>query len=332
MKTPFTKQWNPVSGCTPEFLGCANCTAQRTSKSLAGRFGYSKLNPFDVTQHAGKLQQPLSWKKPQRVEVCSMGDLFNPKVTKEYIASVFAVMAACPQHSFLVSTRSVERAKEWFAWVYAREADGRELFPHDTPSWRIWQMLRSYAGKAGCSLPEHHGGKWPLPNVWLGTSVENQENADIQLPVLNKIPAVGHFVQVSPLINAVDLKANVWKLDWVICSGELGKYARPMHPYWVDWLQEQCGVAKVPFFFTSWGEWGLRSSGKNPDDKGVGVRLSFDGKHSSSDEPAFGVPGCGNGKEDVWLGRVGAKNTRSLLGEPACQEIPARLVCYAGGA
>src|SRR3990170_4343202 len=104
-----TKSWNPITGCTKVSAGCQNCYAKRMAKRLAGRYGYPKDNPFAVTPHPERLQEPLSWKKPQRIFVCSMGDLFHEAVSFSFVRRVLDIVDSCPQHTFLFLTKRPER-------------------------------------------------------------------------------------------------------------------------------------------------------------------------------------------------------------------------------
>lgn len=159
------KTWNPVSGCTPISPGCAHCYAKRMAQRLAGRCGYPEApHEFDVTLHPEKVGDPLRWKKPTRVFVCSMSDLFHHDVPFEFIKDVSRVMRACPQHTFQVLTKRPERMAEFAAAI---------------------------------------GIAWP--NVWLGVTAEDQEQADQRIPVLLQIPAAVRFVSIEPLLEPVDL-------------------------------------------------------------------------------------------------------------------------------
>jgi len=108
-----TDTWSPVTGCSPVSPACDHCYAERMATRLAGRFGYAAEDPFQVTFHPDRLDQPLKWKKPRRVFVCSMGDLFHEDVPDEWLEAVFGVMAARPEHTFLLLTKRPERARAW---------------------------------------------------------------------------------------------------------------------------------------------------------------------------------------------------------------------------
>lgn len=104
--------WNPVTGCTPVSEGCQNCYAKRMAQRLRGRRGYPKDEPFRVTLHEDRLKEPLRWRRPRWVLVCSMGDLFHEDVSEIEILKIFAIMADTPQHTYMVLTKSPERMKE----------------------------------------------------------------------------------------------------------------------------------------------------------------------------------------------------------------------------
>lgn len=245
--------WNPVTGCAKVSAGCANCYAERMAKRLAGRAGYPSFdpatdgpvgNPFAVTLHPECLDDPRHWRKPRRVFVCSMGDLFHPAVPVHFIARVFQVMREAERHTFQILTKRPERMVELFA------------------SESFWSWL-------GC-VP---GPGTFLPKVWLGTSVEDQATADARIPHLLRCPAAVRFVSYEPALGPVDfgkwlttdgdelcpacgeITCNHGALDWVIAGGESGPRARPAHPDWFRSVRDQCAAAGVPFFFKQWGEW-----------------------------------------------------------------------------
>lgn len=251
--------WNPVTGCTPISEGCQNCYAKRMANRLRGRCGYPADEPFKVTLHPERLEEPLKWRNPRRVFVCSMGDLFHEDVPFEYITQVFDVMCSCSfdamcsmelGHTFMVLTKRPERIEKWLCWM-------RESWSEDSPTNVTLEV-------------EGHFGK----GIWFGVTAENQQRADERIPILLQVPATVRFVSVEPMLGPVDLAGYfndcrcgkcdycnevaahpTSRVDWVICGGETGPGARPIHPEWVRNLRDQCQAAGVPYFFKSWGDW-----------------------------------------------------------------------------
>ena len=227
----------------------------------------SKIEWTDVQLRPDKLDQPLRWRRPRRVFVNSMSDLFHADIPDEYIARVFAVMALTPQHTYQVLTKRHGRMRSLLS----------------SPAFE--DQVRAVAG-VEFGLDYH--GAWPLPNVWLGVSVEDQSRANLRVPVLLTTPAAVRFLSCEPILGPVNLTymdverhtegmyvinaltgankdmgrpcADVNKVDWVIAGGESGKDARPMHPDWARSLRDQCQEAGVPFLFKQWGEWAPEAS------------------------------------------------------------------------
>ena len=255
------KVWNPVTGCTKISPGCENCYAERMSKRLKGRFGYPSDDPFRVTLHRDKLEQPIHWKKPQQIFVCSMGDLFHEDVQFSWARAVFRIMLQASHHTYMVLTKRPEKMKRFFA----------DLMHHDD-----------------------FGSMGNLDHVWLGVTAENQGMADKRIPILLQIPAAVRFVSVEPMLRRVVLDPFMEgsclhcygqgeigpnedcpncsgtgegsKLDLVICGGESGPGARPMHPDWARSLRDQCVEAGIPYFFKGRGEWKeIPKSSKRPE-------------------------------------------------------------------
>jgi protein gp37 len=210
----------------------------------------------------GQMVKPLSWKKPRRIFVNSMSDLFHDGIPDETIDRVFAVMALCPQHTFQVLTKRPARMRYYLG---KRNGMGNS---------EICRAINAIPAQLG----NRHGAlEMPLPNVWLGVSVEDQARADERIPLLLDTPAAKRFLSCEPLLGPVDLTrlnpggiqalnalhgASVdpgyseWcAIDWVIVGGESGKDARPMHPDWVRSLRDQCKTAGVSYFFKQWGAW-----------------------------------------------------------------------------
>lgn len=276
--------WNPILGCSRVSEGCRNCYAE----TIAGRFGGGKETVYSGLTHivngravwtgqikeTKKLLEPLSWRTPKRVFVNSMSDLFHENVTDEMRDRIFAVMALTPKHTYQILTKRPERMLAYFSGLSddpdaVRRAVEVCNFAHTT-------LRRAPRDTEFDALTAIATG---LPNVWLGVSVEGQEAADKRIPLLLQTPAVVRFISAEPLLGPVSLEelpsasgigryldalstAGVdpgalipTKLDWVICGGESGPGARPMHPDWARSLRDQCQSAGVPFFFKQHGEW-----------------------------------------------------------------------------
>lgn len=216
--------WNPVTGCTKISPGCQNCYAARMAKRLAGRYGYPAAEPFQVTLHPDRLDEPFRWKKPRRVFVPSMGDLFHANVPLEYIDRVFAVMAWAWRHTFLVLTKRPERMAGWFQWVHRRKRGywcGEAGYLLD--SWHGYEGSGSDCSCVICRQPgpaDHYFpgrspltlgdsslcAPWPLPNVWLGYSASTQADLERGLPHLLDCPAALRFLSLEPLLGPIDLR------------------------------------------------------------------------------------------------------------------------------
>jgi protein gp37 len=276
--------WNPVTGCTKVSEGCRNCYAERMARRLAGRCGYPKApEHFKVTLHPERLELPMKWRKPCRIFVDSMSDLFHKAVPDAFISDVLNMIdfSENQKHTFLILTKRPERMCEFFV---------------NNPGTTI-------------------------PNLWLGISIENQQTANERIPWLLDTPAAVRFISVEPQLGPVNLFYAVtvsdddpvwheinaqedadgesepeefveeceaeldwvnygtdlvvnpeyvnwhtmrheqaqWKvfkrnINWVICGGETGPGARMTDPIWVTNLLKQCKSAGVPFFFKRWGD------------------------------------------------------------------------------
>lgn len=226
-----TDTWNPVTGCTPISPGCANCYAKRMANRLAGRCGYPSENPFAVTLHPDRLEQPLHWRKSRRIFVCSMADLFHKKVAAQFQLQVADVICRCsesgggiaPDHLFLILTKRPEEMREFFMRL----------------RWSGEQLQLDGIGPRFAPMND---------SLWLGVTVESQAQT-WRLDFLEDTPAAHRFVSVEPMLSPVDLTPWLSKLDWVICGGETGPGHRPMSGLWAMDLLAQCRHYNVPFFF-----------------------------------------------------------------------------------
>lgn len=186
--------WNPVSGCTKISSGCKNCYAE----TIANRF-WKDRKFTDVQTHSHKLMEPVKRKKPTTYFVNSMSDLFHEDVPFEFIDQVFAVMASTPQHTYQVLTKRPERMLEYLS------IDRRQ-------QWAEWSAYLAGGNDPDPLFDSIHYGDEILTNVWLGVSVENQEQADKRIPHLLKVPAKVRFLSVEPLLGPVDLNGHTYSL------------------------------------------------------------------------------------------------------------------------
>lgn len=298
--------WNPITGCTVHSAGCTNCYAMklagtrlRNHPSRAGLTTQTKAGPVwngQVRFNEDWLTQPLKWKRPRMIFVCAHADLFHESVQDEWIDRIFAVMALCPQHTFQVLTKRSARMRE-----YCNDQgviDRIDCFMDELISERVDPLnRRSDDLRATAPCMSDFSEDWPLPNVWLGVSVENQAAADERIPDLLSTPAAVRWISAEPLLGPVDLRKWIgWvhhhpdnqrsaaldaisaaafaelksrrpdlpRIDWVIAGGESGTGARPMHPYWARSLRDQCAAAGTPFFFKQWGEWAPGENASRP--------------------------------------------------------------------
>ncbi len=252
------KTWNPTTGCNKVSQGCKNCYAEimhrRLMKMQPAKYSRPFLDgAFPYEPHLG---EPFKWKKGTRVFVNSMSDLFHENVPFEYIDKVFAVMALCPQHTFQVLTKRPERMKEYFEQV---DMDN---------IWRLVNQLHHQHIKpleSELHFFDEVKEWFPLKNVWLGTSCEDQATADERIPFLLQVPAAVRFLSCEPLLGPISLTPALSKgegekpgIHLVIAGGESGHHSRPMHPTWVRTIRDQCVGQNVSFFFKQWGEWAYK--------------------------------------------------------------------------
>ena len=284
--------WNPVTGCTKVSPGCDHCYAEAFAERWRGTPGHAYENGFDLQLRPERLDQPLRWHRPRRIFVNSMSDLFHDDVPDEFIAQVFAVMAATPRHTYQLLTKRHARMRSFLRGECkcgAGHAPGVHL--RSAIEWAATPHSPTYV--PGLESGLYHRTQWPLLNVWLGVSVENQQWADIRVPALLDTPAAVRWLSCEPLLGPVDLTScngvnaleQDWIggpgagsgaphpfVDWVVVGGESGPGARPMHPDWARSLRDQCTAADVPFFMKQAGavlarEWGCTDrKGHNPAD------------------------------------------------------------------
>lgn len=221
--------WNPITGCTKVSPGCKNCYAERMATRLQAMGQPHYKDGFAVRLHLDALVIPTLWRKPRRIFVNSMSDLFHEAVPDSFVYDIWYTMRNTPQHTYMALTKRPDRMQAYFT----------------------------------------RQGYDPLPNLWLGTSVENADYL-WRISDLSNTPAALRFLSLEPLLGPIDV--SPWlnpvevqdshgihfsrpPIDWVIVGGESGPKARPMHPQWARDIRDQCISAGVPFFFKQRGEW-----------------------------------------------------------------------------
>lgn len=290
----WTEQtWNPTTGCDRISPGCDNCYALTMAKRLKG-MGSAKYQTdgdprtsgpgFGITPHPDAYREPLRWKKPRKVFVNSMSDLFHAGITTADLHLIFGVMAATPQHTYQILTKRHGRMRSLL---------NDPLFAH---------MARHRAEQV-FGRPADITWVWPLPNVWLGVSVEDQKRADLRIPALAQTPAAVRFLSCEPLLGPVRLPLTeavndctcggygppyymhepscgfepgpAYSIDWVIIGGESGPGARPFQPDWATSLIEDSRAASAAPFVkqlgTLWARdthWAGKSVAAHGDTKG----------------------------------------------------------------
>jgi protein gp37 len=275
--------WNFLRGCSRVSEGCRNCYAEKIAARFSGEgqpyYGLAQIirtSGVDVqdgrisTSHATHsrwtgeisfhediLLQPLRWTKPRKVFVNSMSDLFHEKVSDEMLDKAFAVMALTPQHTYQILTKRPERMMRYFGGI------------HDVLLERWWDAapLRSRLTDAFDELP--------LPNVWLGVSVEDQKTFEERWPLLASVPAAVRWLSCEPLLGPIDFfyyggdwgdpisfsqlrgtdatDPDIPGVDWIVVGGESGSDARPCQIEWLSEIVNQCYVADVPVFVKQLG-------------------------------------------------------------------------------
>lgn len=273
-KIEWTEQtWNPIAGCSIVSPGCHHCYAAKMAKRLAamGQTKYQGTVDEDgrwtglIKIDDNALLAPLKRKKPTMYFVNSMSDLFHESVDDLLIDKVFAVMAMCPQHTFQVLTKRADRMRDYVLWpddcehfwdgiwcAHDRElASIEERLGEECGDHPRWKEIVKLADKAKES-------EWPLRNVWLGVSAEDQQRWDERVPVLEETAAAVRFVSAEPLLGFIAPGSELDRLDWLIVGGESGdSRSRPMHPDWVRRLRYDCefSTPHTAFFFKQWGDW-----------------------------------------------------------------------------
>jgi protein gp37 len=294
------KVWNPVTGCTKVSAGCKNCYAERLFHRA-----YPDRAFTDVRVHPDRLDQPFHWKKPCRIFVNSMSDLFHESVPDDFIDAVFMTMAQCdptapakaPQDIFQILTKRPDRMLEFIREIQ-RERDWIE-------------------------------GVFPLSNVWLGVSIEDQATADERIPLLLQTPAAVRFVSYEPALGPVNFARYLaphyrgeQHLNWLIAGGESGPNTRPAHPDWFRGARELCISFGIAYFFKQWGEWQDGSGSRDHE-----LCVYADGRSCALTQEAIIEEEKRSGKmhnesHGVVMSRVGKKRAGRLLDGREWNEFP----------
>jgi protein gp37 len=281
--------WNPFVGCAKVSPACKNCYAEKMAFRLSN-IALTKNKPTALDYYVdviswgkwnGKtefvepaLEKPLHWKKPRMIFVCSMSDLFHENNSFKDIDSVFGIFSQTPQHKYILLTKRPKRALEFFKWFGNQIKEiGFDSVPSQSDD------------------PLHYYS--PLENIWIGTTVEDPDYKK-RIDDLLKIPASVHFVSIEPMLAGMDISDYLHDsdcnevrheigcichdprevcLDWVICGGESGHNARPMHPDWVRSIRDQCKEAGTPFFFKQMSQHDFKDF-KNRDSFPVDLRMN----------------------------------------------------------
>lgn len=256
--------WNPLVGCTRVSEGCRNCYAER--QAARGLPGFEGLAHFverpdgthearwtgTVTERLHVVGKPLRWRRPRRIFVNSMSDLFHEAVPDTVIDRIFAIMALAPQHTFQILTKRPERMRRYLSADWASRTRMHV-------EWETLPVLSEHAAAAQDGLRRYSadtGLPMPLPNVWFGVSVEDQPTADERRDSLKVLSVDGWhtFVSYEPALSLV-IWAGWEFVEWLVSGGESGPNARPSHPDWHRGAREFCAAYGIAYLFKQWGEW-----------------------------------------------------------------------------
>lgn len=263
--------WNPVVGCEHVSDGCDHCYAkqlhdQRHKAFVAGKKVLPQYSvPFETVQlKPDRLLQPTTWAKPRRVFVNSVSDLFHKDVPEAFLDQCFAVMAFASRHQFQILTKRPHRMKAYIDGLADRGGSGRGF-----------RRLADAARSLGLGL-EFEGIPlvgWPIPNIWLGTSVEHQAAADKRVPLLLDTAAAIRFLSCEPLLGPVDLMPLQIqhympnrRIDWIIVGGESGRDRREMKLEWLAEIVGHCRISGVAVFVKQDSAFKSEQRGRIPDD------------------------------------------------------------------
>ena len=217
--------WNPVSGCTKLSRGCDNCYAERLAERFRGTPNHPFQHGFDLTLRPHKLLEPLTWRRPRRVFVNSMSDLFHKEIPAAFVDRVFDTMEQAHWHVFQVLTKRSS-------------------------------LLRRYVNR------RYANGRAPA-NIWLGVTVEDRSCLG-RIRHLTDSAAGVRFISFEPLLEDLG-RVDLTGIHWAIAGGESGPLARPVRPDWIRSIRDQCRAAEVAFFFKQWGGVTAKAGGNRLD-------------------------------------------------------------------
>lgn len=321
---------NPCYGCSPVSPACDHCYAARLADRMAHNVAvcqyYEGLTDRDgqwtgrVNFFPERMTQALSWENPRSIFVGSMTDIFQEAVPDQFLDDVFSTMALASWHTFILLTKRPSRMLEYVNGISSEPVDS----PRDCSVFDPWRSVHG---------SEYGQRPWPLPNVILMSTIEDQPRADERAPIMAELGGLGWKtgVSIEPMlgpVNVENIQGALWLYDdefgsgvrmrangisWVIAGGETGPGARPMHPDWIRSLRDQCKGAGVPFFFKQWGEFGICHENGVPNP--VGLNCGFGDRSCTERDKAF---------DSTMLGmcRVGKRKAGRILDGQEWNEFP----------
>jgi len=250
--------WNIVTGCDRISPGCDHCYIERTIPFRIEGRRFDEHGRMGIRLHPDRLDKPLHWRKPRLVFVNSLSDLFHKDVPADFVLAVWSTMSRAPQHTFQLLTKRPQRMQRIVDAIAFTLDDGAARLGDPFTGGEAYLWPGTWDDEEGDPWPVTEadidgGGEQPLPNVWLGTSIES-DRYTFRADHLRATPAAVRWLSLEPLLGALP-SLSLEGIDWVVVGGESGPGARPMHPGWVRDIRDRCVAADVPFFFKQWGEW-----------------------------------------------------------------------------
>lgn len=255
--------WNPVRGCDPVSPGCANCYAATMAARFSGAGywgeGLAVMSAGKgrwtgkVTTHPDMLGLPLTWLQPRRIFVNSTSDLFHEGVPVDFVAAVIGVMSLACHHTYQVLTKRPERMRTIISNLTLEHCHDALL--RINPIGLTRAQSKAVMAALPATSPFRDGNYedfWPMPNLWLGVSVEDQIRAS-RVDILRDTPAALRFISYEPALEMVDFEGKLDGIDWVIVGGESGNLARPFNLDWAHKTVHACCRAGVACFVKQMG-------------------------------------------------------------------------------